>query len=234
MTNSPLVHIDWQNPFATDRGGAFAVPLILGSTSPRRRTLLLQIGVHPTAIVAPAIVETPRKKELPALYVKRMALEKANAVAQRIADAGEQTHSFGKITPIILCADTSVAVGRRILGKPNNVDQAREFLRLLSGRRHQVLTAVVVRRGEQLWQRRVRSVVKFKSLSTLEIDYFLSTNDWQGKAGGYAIQGAAAALIPWLRGSYSAIAGLPLLETAHMLMAAGYPLYRPVPHGLSK
>ena len=185
---------------------------ILGSGSPRRRELLAQIGVVADDIRAPDIDETPLKNELPRPYCTRMAYEKVLAVPSDAED-------------IVLCADTTVALGRRIMGKPGDAAEAEAFLRLLSGRRHKVVTAVAVKRGEQLWQRDVQSSVKMKSLSDQEIAAYLKTNDWQGKAGGYAIQGPAGALIPWISGSFSAIVGLPLAETANLLRAAGYPLY---------
>ena len=186
--------------------------LILGSGSPRRRELLAQIGVVADDIRAPDIDEAPQKNELPRPYCTRMAYEKVLAVPAGPDD-------------IVLCADTTVALGRRIMGKPQDAAEAESFLRLLSGRRHKVVTAVAVKRGEQLWQRDVQSSVKMKSLSDVEIAAYLKTNDWQGKAGGYAIQGPAGALIPWISGSFSAIVGLPLAETANLLTAAGYPLH---------
>jgi len=185
---------------------------ILGSGSPRRKELLAQIGVVADDIRAPDIDETPAKGELPRPYCARMAREKAAAVP---ADADD----------IVLCADTTVAVGRRILGKPDDEAEAEAFLRLMSGRRHKVITAVAVKRGDRTWERDVQSTVKMKSLSDLEIKAYLATGDWQGKAGGYGIQGPAGALIPWISGSFTAIVGLPLAETANLLIAAGYPLY---------
>lgn len=186
---------------------------ILGSGSPRRLELLAQIGVTPDAVRAPDIDETPARAEEPRPYCRRMALEKVQAVPANDDD-------------IVLCADTTVALGRRILGKPADADEAGVFLRLMSGRRHKVVTAVAVRRGAQVWQRDVQSVVRMKVLSEVEIAAYLSTGDWQGKAGGYAIQGPAAAFIPWMSGSFSAIVGLPLAEAANLLIAAGYPLYK--------
>ncbi len=186
--------------------------LILGSGSPRRRELLAQIGVVADDVRAPDIDETPLAGELPRPYCARMAREKVAAVPAEDDD-------------IVLCADTSVAVGRRILGKPADEDEARRFLTLMSGRRHKVITAVAVKKGDQLWQRDVQSTVKMKSLSEPEIRAYLATGDWQGKAGGYGIQGPAGAFIPWISGSFTAIVGLPLAETANLLMAAGYPLY---------
>ena len=184
---------------------------ILGSGSPRRKELLAQIGVLPDAISAPDIDETPLKAELPRPYCARMAREKVAAVSAGADD-------------IVLCADTTVAVGRRILGKPADADEAAKFLRLMSGRRHKVITAVAVKRGDQIWQRDVQSTVRMKSLSDAELANYLATNDWQGKAGGYGIQGPAGALIPWISGSFTGIVGLPLAETANLLRAAGYPM----------
>jgi septum formation protein len=182
---------------------------ILGSGSPRRKELLAQIGVVPDLVCPPDIDETPRRAELPRPYCSRMALEKVHAVQADISD-------------IVLCADTVVALGRRILGKPCDRDEAQSFLQAMSGRRHKVITSVCVRRGERVWQRDVQSTVRMKSLSNAEIDRYLATNDWQGKAGGYGIQGPAGALVPWINGSFTAIVGLPLAETANLLGAAGY------------
>lgn len=187
--------------------------LILGSGSPRRKELLAQIGVVADAIRPPDIDETPQKAELPRPYCAHMAREKAEAV---VAAPDE----------IVLCADTTVALGRRILGKPEDVTEAERFLRQLSGRRHRVITSVAVKKGETLWERDVVTTVKMKRLSDSEIAGYLATNDWQGKAGGYAIQGPAGALIPWIQGSFTGVVGLPLSETAALLQAAGYPLWR--------
>ena len=185
---------------------------ILGSGSPRRKELLAQIGVVADDIRAPDIDETPQKAELPRPYCARMAREKAAAVP---ADAGD----------IVLCANTTVALGRRILGKPEDRAQAEAFLRAMSGRRHKVITAVAVKRGDKTWERDVMSTVAMKSLAEDELRAYLDTGDWQGKAGGYGIQGPAAVLIPWISGSFTGIVGLPLAETANLLRAAGYPLY---------
>lgn len=185
-----------------------AMAFILGSASPRRRDLLKQIGVVPDEIRPADIDETPEKGELPRPYCARMAREKAQAVQ---ADAGD----------VVLCADTTVAVGRRILGKPEDADEARAFLKLMSGRRHRVITALAVRKGDQLWERDVVSSVRMKTLNAREMDDYIATGDWQGKAGGYGIQGPASAFIPWISGSFTAIVGLPLAETASVLQAAG-------------
>ncbi|MBW4961142.1 nucleoside triphosphate pyrophosphatase [Sulfitobacter sp. CW3] len=182
---------------------------VLGSGSPRRKELLAQIGVVADEIRAPDIDETPQKAELPRPYCARMAREKVAAVQAGADD-------------IVLCADTTVAVGRRILGKPENAEEAASFLRLMSGRRHKVITAVAVKRGDTLWERDVVSTVRMKRLSDAELAAYLATGDWQGKAGGYGIQGPAGALIPWISGSFTGIVGLPLAETANLLRAAGY------------
>lgn len=189
------------------------VRLVLGSGSPRRAELLAQIGAVADDVRPPDIDETPMKGELPRRYCVRMALEKVRAVA---ASPDE----------IVLCADTSVALGRRILGKPEDAGQAAEFLLMLAGRRHKVITAIAVKRGDQLWQRDVVTNVQMKRLSDDELNAYLASDDWRGKAGAYAIQGPAAAFIPWISGSYSAVMGLPVAETAQMLRVAGYPLLK--------
>ena len=185
--------------------------LILGSGSPRRLELLAQIGVTPADIRPPDIYEDARKGELPRDYVNRIAAEKAAAVA---ADENE----------VVLCADTTVAMGRRIMGKPVDAAEATDFLRALSGRRHKVITAMAVKRGGHVWQKDVQTTVAVKRLSDMDIDWYLATGDWQGKAGGYAIQGPASAFITWLNGSFHAVMGLPLPETVGLLTAAGYPV----------
>nr|WP_261368359.1 Maf family protein [Pseudosulfitobacter koreense] len=184
----------------------------MGSGSPRRKELLGQIGVVPDHIRAPDIDETPTSGELPRPYCQRMAREKVAAVQ---ADADD----------VVLCADTTVALGRRILGKPADAAEAAAFLWAMSGRRHRVVTAVAVRRGDRLWERDVVSTVRMKVLSNDEVNGYLATGDWQGKAGGYGIQGPAGALIPWISGSFTGIVGLPLAETAGLLNAAGVKLW---------
>ena len=190
--------------------------LVLGSGSPRRLELLSQIGVVPHAVRPPDIDETPVKGEIPRAYVTRMAREKA--AASLCAD-----------DEVVLCADTTVAMGRRILGKPADAGEAAAFLYALSGRRHRVITAVAVRRGDDIRTRDVVTTVQFKRLSDAEVNAYLATNDWQGKAGGYAIQGPAGAFIPWINGSFTGVVGLPLAETAGLLTAAGFPLYGGAP-----
>ena len=187
--------------------------LILGSGSPRRRELLAQLGIVPDAILPPDIDEDPVKGELPRPYAARLAREKAAAVTASDDD-------------IVLCADTTVALGRRILGKPSDAGEAAAFLTLLGGRRHEVITAVAVRRGDRLWTRESVSAVKMKRLSDAELNAYLASGEWEGKAGAYAIQGAAGAFIPWISGSFTGIVGLPLAETAALLAAAGWPVWR--------
>jgi septum formation protein len=190
--------------------------LILGSGSPRRLDLLAQLGVTPDAVRPPDTDESPKKGELPQPYCARIALEKVMAT-----DAAPDE--------LVLCADTTVALGRRILGKPADAGEAAAFLRALSGRRHRVITAVAVRHGDRVWEKVVVSTVRMKRLSELELNAYLATGDWAGKAGGYAIQGLAGAFIPSISGSFTGIVGLPLAETAGLLQAAGFPLYHPTP-----
>lgn len=182
--------------------------LVLGSASPRRLELLGALDIVPDEVRPADIDEAPRKGESPRAYVRRMAREKALAVPCGEGEA-------------VLAADTTVCVGSRILGKPEDEAEAERFLHLLSGRRHRVITAVAVRRGDRLWERDVETVLKMKRLTDDEIAGYLATGEWRGKAGGYGIQGHAAAFIPWLQGSHSAVVGLPLAETAALLKAAG-------------
>jgi len=184
------------------------VKLILGSASPRRRELLGQLGLVPDEVRAPDIDETPQRGELARDYVARMAREKAAAL-DCAADE------------VILTADTTVTCGRRILGKPADEKEAAEFLWLLSGRRHHVLTAVAVRSATGLRERLVDTIVKFRPLSNAEVNGYLASGEWQGKAGGYAVQGRAGAFVPWIQGSFTGVVGLPLAETALLLKAAG-------------
>jgi septum formation protein len=185
--------------------------LVLASASPRRLELLRQIGIVPDHVEPADIDETPRRGELPAGHVVRLAEAKARAVRPRHPGA------------FILAADTVVACGRRILPKAEDEATARACLDLLSGRRHRVYggVALLTPAGE-LATRRVISQVAFKRLSEEELAAYLSSGEWHGKAGGYAIQGHAAALIPWIAGSYSNVVGLPLYETVQLLAGRGY------------
>lgn len=183
--------------------------LVLGSASPRRLDLLGQIGIHPHALRPADIDESPRPGESPRDYVRRMAISKAEAVTP--LDPAEA----------LLTADTTVAVGRRILGKPADRSEAARFMRLMAGRRHIVLTAIALRHADRVRHRLVATKVRMRPIPESELQAYLDIGDWQGKAGAYAIQGAAAAFIPWIEGSFSAVVGLPLAETAAMLAAIG-------------
>jgi septum formation protein len=185
--------------------------LVLASASPRRLELLAQIGIVPDAVDPAEIDETPLKAELPASYVLRLARAKATAVAPR------HPESF------ILAADTIVACGRRILGKPEDEKAAHRSLTLLSGRRHRVYGGIaVITPDGRVATRGVVSQVAFKRLSESEFASYLATGEWHGKAGSYAIQGRGATLVSWMQGSYSNVVGLPLFEVAQLLTGLGY------------
>lgn len=180
--------------------------LILASASPRRVELLQLLGITPAAIIPADIDETPLKGELPAAYVCRVARGKAEAIAAAHPNR------------LILSADTTVVMGRRILGKPENEAEARQFLKRLSGRRHRVMTAVCVIHADGTMREKLCStVVKFARLTAPMIDAYIASGEWQGKAGGYAIQGRAAAFVSFISGSHSNVVGLPLHETARLL-----------------
>jgi len=185
--------------------------LVLASASPRRLELLRQVGLVPDRIDPADLDETPRPGELPPVHAVRLAQEKARAVMPRHPGA------------YILGADTVVACGRRILPKTEDEASARRCLELLSGRRHRVHGGIALASPDgQLSLRRVDSQVAFKRLSECEIAAYLRSGEWRGKAGGYAIQGRAAALIRWVSGSYTNVVGLPVFETAQLLVGRGY------------
>ncbi len=185
--------------------------LILASASPRRLDLLKQAGIIPNAVAPADIDETPLKTELPRDHALRLAKEKAEAVARTHPDS------------FILAADTVVAVGRRILPKAETEEQARACLTLLSGRRHIVYNgiAVIAPDGKQR-SRLCQTAVKFSRLNAGEIEAYIQSGEWQGKAGGYAIQGAAAGFIPFIGGSYSTVVGLSLYDTIQLLRGSGF------------
>ena len=186
--------------------------LVLASSSPRRRDLLARIGAAPARIASPDIDETPLKGELPRAYALRLAEAKAAAVTR----APEE---------IVLAGDTTVALGRRILPPAEDETIQRKLLGLLSGRRHTCISAIcVIDRAGTVRTRMVETVVAFKRLSEAEIDSYVASGEGLGKAGGYAIQGRAEALIRFVAGSHSGVIGLPLFETRALLRAAGYPL----------
>lgn len=186
--------------------------LVLASASPRRLALLAQIGVTPARVVSPDIDETPLQGEAPRAYVARIAAAKAAAVSPA---PGE----------LILAGDTSIAAGRRILGKPTDADDARRMLTLLSGRRHHCLSAVAAIGADgKLRARLSDTIVAFRPLGPAELDAYLAGDEWVGKAGAYAIQGRAEAWVRFIHGSYSGVVGLPLFETRALLAASGLAL----------
>ncbi|CAN5344555.1 Maf family nucleotide pyrophosphatase [soil metagenome] len=190
---------------------ALAPRLVLASTSPRRAELLARIGIVPARFAAPEIDEDPRKGELPRPYVLRLAEEKARAVPR---NPGE----------IVLAGDTTVAIGRRILGKPEDEADLRRMLSLLSGRRHHAYSGVCVIAADGRARTRVSdTIVAFRPLSPADIDAYVASGEGMGKAGGYAIQGRAEAWVRYLAGSHSGVVGLPLFEARALLSAAGYP-----------
>ena len=185
-----------------------ALHLTLASASPRRRDLLARLGLAPDAVTPADIDETPLKGERPRDYALRMGREKALAV-----DA----------PGFVLAGDTVVAAGRRILPKTETEAVARACLKLLSGRRHNVLSSVVLRAPDGSVRERLNeNIVRFKNLSEEEIASYLASGEWQGKAGGYAIQGAAEGLVQWIKGSHSGVMGLPLYETRALLKSARF------------
>jgi len=185
--------------------------LVLASASPRRRELIARLGIAPARIAAADIDETPLKAEEPRVYAQRMAREKAAAAADPAA--------------FVLAGDTVVALGRRILPKAEDEAAARSCLKLMSGRRHRVLSAVALRHPDGTVRERIsETIVRFKPLSAAEIDAYIAGGEWHGKAGGYAIQGSAEGLIAWISGSHSGVVGLPLFETRALLKAAGFAL----------
>jgi septum formation protein len=189
------------------------VRLVLASASPRRLQLLERIGVRPDAVVPADVDESVPRGELPRQHATRLAREKAQAVAAREPDA------------LVLAADTVVAVGRRILPKVEDEATLRACMRLLSGRRHRVLTGVALAiPGGAMRGRLVETMIAMKRLSEEEIDYYASHGEWHGKAGGYALQGYGEVYVRHIAGSYSNVVGLPLAETRLLLKSAGYPI----------
>jgi len=185
--------------------------LVLASASPRRLDLLRQIGLIPDLVEPADIDETPRPRELPTALALRLARDKSSVVAARHPGAW------------VLGADTVVACGRRVLGKAATADDARQCLGLLSGRRHRVHGGVSIVDSDGVQQsRRITTTVSFKRLMVSEIDRYIASNEWRGKAGGYAIQGMAAAFVTSVNGSYFNIVGLPLYETLSLLAGSGF------------
>ena len=183
--------------------------LILASASKARLELLESVGISPYKILNTNIDETPIKSEKPLDYVSRIALKKNKAVKKKKLE-------------IVLTADTVVALGRRIIQKPNDKEEALYFLNLLSGRRHKVHTSICIFSKEKYFQKNVTTTLKMKRLSDDEKKCYLLSDEWKGKAGGYSIQGAASYFFPFISGSYSNVVGLPLTETVGMLLGVGF------------
>ncbi len=193
------------------RAGNGPPALILASASPRRRDLLAQVDIHPDAILAADIDETALPDETPQHLAERLAMLKARAIAERHPEA------------LVLGADTVVACGRRLLGKPADEAAARRHLNLLSGRRHRVIGGLcLIVPGGRALIRRVTTTVRFKRLHASEIDAYLNSGEWRGKAGAYAIQGRAAAFVRAINGSYTNVVGLSLCETTALLRGQGH------------
>jgi len=187
------------------------IKFILASSSPQRKKLLETIGITPDDIVPANIDETPKKNEKPKDFVLRMSKEKGFSVAKN------------NLNSFILSGDTIVSAGRRIIGKPSSKNEAEKILKLLSGRRHRVLSAFTLIKPDcSEITKVVVSRVKFSRLSDKEINEYLDTNEWQGKAGGYAIQGRASAFVPWLSGSYTGVMGFPMNEIKNVLESSGW------------
>lgn len=193
--------------------------LILASASPRRLALLNQIGIEPEHLIPAHVDETPERGELPRKLAQRLAHAKAVEVHRKARQAGLADDA------VIIAADTVVAVGRRVLPKAETMDEAASCLRLLSGRAHRVFTGLcVISSSGHARKRLVDTRIRFKRLSNREIEAYLASGEWNGKAGGYAIQGIAGAFVVKLSGSYSAVVGLPLYETSALLAGEGYPV----------
>jgi septum formation protein len=194
--------------------------LVLASGSPRRLALLQQAGLEPNAVIPAEIDETPGKAERPRTLATRLARQKAEAAMKAVRLDPAIAEGF------VIAADTVVAVGRRILPKTELVDEAAACLRLLSGRSHRVYTgvAVVTPKGA-IRERLVETRVRFKRLSKDDLDHYLASGEWRGKAGGYAIQGLAGSFVVKIIGSYSNVVGLPLYETVALLGGEGYPVH---------
>ncbi len=203
----------------TDSSSGARPKLVLASASVRRLELLAQIGMKPDALLPADVDETPKKNELPRAVAQRLASEKAHA-ATRIAAARDELEGA-----FIVAADTVVSVGRRILPKCELIEDAGDCLRLLSGRQHRVHTglSIVTPRGAER-RRVVESRVRFKRLSGADMESYLASGEWRGKAGGYAIQGLAGAFVVRIVGSYSSVVGLPLYETQALLAGDGFPI----------
>jgi len=200
--------------------GAARPTIVLASASPRRLRLLAQVGVEPDALRPASIDESARRGEMPRAYAARLARAKAEAARDQIANDKDIAGAY------VLAADTAVAVGRRILMKPSNIEEAANCLQLLSGRAHRVLTSVcLITPDDRVRHKMVDTRVRFKHLSREEIEAYIASREWRGKAGGYAIQGLAGCFVQKLTGSYTSVVGLPLTEVVSMLVGEGFPIH---------
>ncbi len=205
--------------FASSKPPGWRPMLVLASASPRRLALLEQAGLKPDALLPADLDETPNKAERPRDLARRLAREKAEAAKAGIAARPDLEGAY------IVAADTVVAVGRRILPKAELVEEAASCLRLLSGRAHKVFTGVaLVTPSGSIRERIVETRLRFKRLSTEEIELYLASGEWRGKAGGYAVQGIAGSFVVKLVGSYTGVVGLPLYETVNLLGGEGFPV----------
>ncbi len=204
----------------TGRRAELKPKLVLASASPRRLMLLGQVGIEPDALRPTSIDERPAKGEMPRSLVTRLARAKAEAARDQIANDKDVADAY------VLAADTVVAVGRRILVKPRFVEEAVAALQLLSGRSHRVLTALcLITPDDRMRSKIVDTRVRFKRLSKEEIEAYIASREWRGKAGGYAIQGLAGCFVQKLNGSYTNVVGLPLTEVVNMLLGEGFPIH---------
>ncbi len=194
--------------------------LVLASASPRRLMLLSQVGIEPDALRPSSIDESARRGEMPRAYAARIARAKAETARDQIANDKDIASAY------VLAADTVVAVGRRILMKPSNIEEAANCLQLLSGRAHRVLTSVcLITPDDRVRHKIVDTRVRFKHLSREEIEAYIASREWRGKAGGYAIQGLAGCFVQKIVGSYSSVVGLPLTEVVALLVGEGFPIH---------
>ncbi len=194
--------------------------LVLASASPRRLRLLAQVGVEPDALRPAEIDESARRGEMPRAYASRLARAKAEAARDQIANDKDVAGAY------VLAADTAVALGRRILMKPSNIEEAASCLELLSGRAHRVLTSIcLITPDDRVRHKIVDTRVRFKHLTREEIEAYIASREWRGKAGGYAIQGLAGCFVQKIIGSYTSVVGLPLTEVVALLVSEGFPIH---------
>jgi septum formation protein len=205
---------------AANKEGAPRPTLVLASASPRRLRLLAQVGVEPDALRPTSIDESARRGEMPRAYAARLARTKAETARDQIANDRDIASAY------VLAADTVVAVGRRILMKPSNIEEAANCLQLLSGRAHRVLTSIcLITPDDRVRHKIVDTRVRFKHLTREEIEAYIASREWRGKAGGYAIQGFGGSFVRKIVGSYTSVVGLPLTEVVTMLVSEGFPIH---------